>query len=146
MDVLATLTNDMKDAMRAKDRMALDTVRYLMAQVKNAQIDKPDHAPLTDGEFMAIVKKIIKNTEEAIEQYRAGGREDLAAEELPKIEFMRRYLPQQLSEDELRVIIQDTIDANPGAQVGPLTGMVLKQTSGRADGGMVSKLLREMLA
>lgn len=146
MDVLATLTEDMKIAMRSKDRMALDTVRYLMSQVKNAQIDKPNHEPLTDLEFVAIVKKIIKSTEEAIEQYRAGGREDLASEELPKIKFMRRYLPQQLGEDEIRVIIQETLDENPGAQVGPMTGLVMKKVSGKADGSLVSKLLREMMA
>ena len=69
MDVLGTLTQDMKDALRGGNKRALEAVRYLMAQVKNFQIDKPDRSALTESEFMQIVKKVVKNTEEAIEQY-----------------------------------------------------------------------------
>lgn len=145
MDVLALLMNDMKTAMRAHDSVALETVRYLMAQVKNAQIDKPGHEALTEAEFTAIVKKVIKNTEEAMAQYASGGREDLVEAEKPKLALMQKYLPQQLSEDELRRIVKDIVANNPGVAIGPLTGMVLKQAAGRADGGTVSRLLREAL-
>lgn len=145
MDVLATLTEDMKTAMRARDAMALETVRYLMAQVKNAQIDKPGHEPLTELEFTAIVKKVIKNTQEAMEQYAAGNRQDLVDAEKPKLAFMQKYLPQQLSEDELRTIVAEAIAANPDLGVGPLTGIIMKQAAGKADGGTVSRLIKELL-
>lgn len=145
MDVLATLTEDMKVAMRARDSVALETVRYLLAQVKNAQIDKPGHEPLTELEFTAIVKKIIKNTQEAIEQYAAGNRQDLVDAEKPKLALMQKYLPQQLSEDELRTIVSEAIAQNPDLGMGPLTGIIMKQTAGKADGGTVSKLIRELL-
>lgn len=145
MDVLATLTEDMKIAMRARDAMALETVRYLLAQVKNAQIDKPGHEPLTELEFTAIVKKVIKNTQEAMDQYAAGNRQDLVDAEKPKLEFMQKYLPKQLSEDELRTIVAEAIAANPDLGVGPLTGIIMKQTAGKADGGIVSKLIKELV-
>jgi uncharacterized protein YqeY len=145
MDVLATLTEDMKIAMRARDAMALETVRYLLAQVKNAQIDKPGHEALTELEFTAIVKKVIKNTQEAMDQYAAGGRQDLVDAEKPKLEFMQKYLPKQLSEDELKTIVAETIAENPDLGVGPLTGIIMKKTAGTADGGLVSKLIRELV-
>lgn len=146
MDVLGTLTQDMKDALRSGNKRALEAVRYLMAQVKNVQIDKPDHSPLTESEFMHIVKKVIKNTEEAIEQYSTGGREDLVAEENEKLGYMKKYLPQQLSDDELRALIQQVMGENPGMQPGPLTGKVMQKTAGRADGGTVSRIIRELTA
>lgn len=145
MDVLATLTEDMKIAMRARDAMALETVRYLMAQVKNAQIDKPGHEALTELEFTAILKKVIKNTQEAMDQYAAGNRQDLVDAEKPKLAFMQKYLPKQLSEDELKTIVAEAIAANPDLGVGPLTGIIMKQTAGKADGGLVSKLIRELV-
>lgn len=145
MDVLATLTEDMKVAMRARDSVALETVRYLLSAVKNAQIDKPGHDPLTELEFTVIVKKIIKNTQEAIEQYAAGNRQDLVEAEQPKLTLMQKYLPQQLSEDELRAIVSETVAQNPGLGMGPLTGIIMKQTAGKTDGGAISKILREVL-
>jgi hypothetical protein len=142
MDVLATLTQDMKNALRGGDKRGLEAVRYLMAQVKNFQIDKPGHEPLTEPEFLQIVKKVLKNTEEAIAQYAAGGRNDLVEEETEKLAFMKKYLPQQLSDDELRGLIDQVRGENPGIEPGPLTGKVLKLAAGRADGSRVQQLMR----
>lgn len=146
MDVLGTLTQDMKEALRAGNKRALEAVRYLMAQVKNFQIDKPDHTPLTESEFLQIVKKVVKNTEEAIEQYAQGGREDLIDEEKEKLGFMKKYLPQQLSDDELRALVQQVIGENPGMERGPLTGRVMQKAAGKADGAKVSQIIRELTA
>ena len=144
MDVLATLTQDMKDMLRAGNKRGLEAVRYLLAQVKNAQIDKPNHEALTESEFMTIVRKVLKNTEEAITQYANGGRTDLVEEETEKMQFMKKYLPQQLGEDELRDLVSQIIAENPGVQPGPLTGKVMQKVAGRADGGTVSRLIREL--
>lgn len=141
MDVLAALTQDMKDALRAGNKRALEAVRYLMAQVKNFQIDKPDHAPLTEQEFLQLVKKVMKNTEEAIAQYSTGGRADLVEEETEKLGFMKKYLPQQLSDEELTALIEQVRGENPGIETGPLIGKVLKISGGRADGTRVKQLM-----
>ncbi len=146
MDVLATLTEDMKNAMRSRDAVALEAIRYLISQVKNAQIDKPDHSPLTEQEFMAIVKKVMKNTQEAMEQYAAGGRQDLVDAEAPKLELMKKYLPEQMGEESLRTLIAEALEKNPGIGVGPLTGQIMKQVAGKADGALVSQLIRELTA
>ncbi len=142
MDVLGTLTQDMKEALRAGNKRGLETVRYLMAQVKNSQIDKPDHAPLTESEFLQIVKRVMKNTEEAITQYAGGGRQDLVDEETEKMALMKKYLPQQLSDEELMALIDQVRGENPGIEPGPLTGKVLKLAAGRADGTRVQQLMR----
>lgn len=143
MDPLAQLTEDMKSALRAGDKGKLETVRYLIAAVKNAQIDKPDHSAITEPEFHKLVAKIIKMSEEAITQFRSGGRDDLADAEEVKVAVWKAYLPTQLTEDELRTIISQVKTANPGLDIGPLTGKVMAQTAGRADGGTVRRLLQE---
>ncbi len=145
MDVTATLTEDLKKALRSGNKRGLEAVRYLLAQVKNFQIDKPDHAPLTTAEFQQVVKRVVKNTEEAIEQYAAGGRADLVEEETEKLALMRGYLPPALSDDELKALITQIKGENPNIQPGPLTGKVMQQAAGRADGGRVNQLIRELV-
>ncbi len=144
MDPLTQLTEDMKTALRAGDKGKLETVRYLIAAVKNAQIDKPDRAPVSEVEFHKLVAKIIKMSEEAIAQFRSGNRDDLADAEEIKVAVWKAYLPEQLSEDDLRKIISDVKSANPTLDIGPLTGKVMAQTTGRADGGTVRRLLQEV--
>lgn len=146
MDVLEKLTQDMKEALRGGNKRGLEAVRYLMAQVKNFQIDKPEHTAVTDSEFMQIVKKVVKNTEEAIAQYAQGGRDDLVAEETEKLEFMQRYLPQQLSDAELTALVEQIRGENPGIENGPLIGKVLQQAGGRTDGGRVNQIIRQLSA
>lgn len=139
------LTEDMKNALRAHNKMELEAVRFLLAQVKNAEIDKPNREALTDAEFIKLVQKLLKNAQESIDQFRNGSREDLAEEEEKKVVIWKRYMPAQMSEDELRTIISDVIAAHPGVARGPLTGKVMAQVAGQADGGTVSRILGEML-
>ncbi len=147
MTPVQRLTDDMKAAMKSKDREALDAIRFLLSQVKNAEIDKPNRESLTEEEFTKVVRKLVKNAEEAIEQYRDGDRSDLITEEEKKIEIWKQYLPQQLSDDELRTIVQDVLAQNPDQdQMGPLIGQVMGRVQGRADGGSVSRIVREEMS
>lgn len=143
MDVLGNLTEDMKNALRAGDKMRLLAVRYLMAQVKNAQIDKADHAPLTEDEFLKIIRNQVKSSEESIAQYREGNREDLAEEESAKVAIMKEYLPAQMSEEEVRALVAQLRADNPDVAQGPFIGLVMKNVGARSDGGTVNKMVRE---
>jgi len=138
------LSDMIKDAMRARDQFRLDTLRYLSAQLQNAQIDKGRDVALTEEEFLKIVQKIIKNSEEGIAQYRQGNREDLVEAEQAKVEIMKEFLPEQLSEAELKAIVERVQAENPGVAMGPLTGLVMKEVAGQADGRQVSAMIRQL--
>ena len=144
MDPLVLLQTDMKNAMKSGDKQRLDAVRYLIAQVQNLQIEKGREVVLTEGDLHVVVKKLLKNTEEAVAQYRTGGRDDLADEDQQRIDIWKTYLPQQLSDEELLTIVKDVYNQNPGLGIGPLTGMVLRQAGGKADGTRVGSMLKTM--
>lgn len=144
MNPTQKLSEEIKNAMRARDQVRLDTLRYLSAQIKNAEIDKGLNATLTEDEFIKVVQKQVKNSAEAIEQYRQGNRQDLVDSEQVKIEIMKEFLPKALSEDELKAIISQLKVENPDLAIGPLTGLVMKAVAGRADGRQVSTLIRQL--
>ncbi len=113
--------------------------------MKNAQIEKGRDAELTEEEFLKTVRKIIKNSDEAIEQYRQGNRQDLVDQETEKTNILRELLPQPLSPAELKALVEKIHQENPGLANGPLIGLVLKAANGRADGRQVGEALREIL-
>jgi uncharacterized protein YqeY len=140
------ISDAIKNAMRAGDKVRLESLRYLLGQMQNAQIDKGLNAVLTEDEFLKIVRKIIKNSEEAIEQYKQGNRQDLVDDETAKTNILRELLPQAMSPEELRTLVEKIHQENPTLAMGPLTGLVLKAAAGRADGRQVNEILREILA
>lgn len=140
-----TLMNDMKEAMKSGDKAKLTTIRFLMAEVKNALIDKPGHEPITEDEFHKILKKLVKNTEEALAQYRAAGREDLSSEEAANLAIFKSYLPEQLDDVALTELVQKIVAENPGLGIGPLTGKVLQAAGGKTEGSAVGAKLRALL-
>jgi uncharacterized protein YqeY len=144
MNPTQKLSEEIKNAMRARDQVRLDTLRYLSAQIKNAEIDKGLNATLTEDEFIKVVQKQVKNSAEAIEQYRQGNRQDLIDSEHVKVEIMKEFLPKALSEEELKQIINELKAENPNLAIGPLTGLVMKAVAGRADGRQVSTLIRQL--
>lgn len=143
MSLQEQLTQDMKNAMRAKDQVTLDAIRFMMAKIKNFEIDKPDRQPATDAEILQIIRKVVKDSQEGISQYQAGGRTDLVEAEQLKVNIYSKYLPQPLSDDEVWELIQQIKSSNPDLGQGPLTGKVLGLAQGRTDGGVVARLLRE---
>ena len=141
------LTNDMRQAMRDHDAVLRDTLRYVLSVVKNAEIDK--RGPLTPDEEVAVLRSQAKQRQDAIEQFRAGGRDDLADREAEQLAVLERYLPQQMSDDELAAFVATGV-AEAGARgpkdMGKVMGLLTKRADGRVDGRRLSTAVREALA
>ncbi len=147
MSLTEQLQADMKTAMRDGDAHRRDTLRMALAAVQNAAKDK--RADLTDEEALAILTRQVKTRRESIQAYTDAGRDELAAKEQAEIDVLQPYLPEQLSEDELRALVEEAI-ASTGASsprdMGRVMGALMPRTKGRADGKLVSSLVNEALA
>ncbi|MFZ1721284.1 MAG: GatB/YqeY domain-containing protein [Microgenomates group bacterium] len=139
----STLQEDMKNAMRARDAVRLGVIRFALSLIKNAEIDG---GVQSDAQITAILSKEVKKMTEAIEQFALAGRDELVEEEKVKVKILASYLPAQMSEEELKKIVITVCEKMPGAQMGQIIGAVLKEAQGKADGGMVSKLVKAQLA
>jgi uncharacterized protein YqeY len=140
------LEADLKIAMKAGDQTARDTIRFTLAALKNAEIDKG--GALTTDEAIALLQREAKRRADSIDQFRAGKREDLVAREESQLEVLRRYLPAAMSDDELAAVIREVI-AETGAtgpkEMGRVIPVVLQRVGGRADGRRVSAAVRAAL-
>ena len=138
------IREDMKAAMRAHDADRLSTIRLLLAAVKQREIDEKIEA--TDAQVTEVIAKMVKQRRDSIQQYRAGGREDLAQKE--QAEMLSGYLPKQLSDEEIGAIIDEAI-AQSGlsgmAAMGKVMGAVKAKVAGCADLGKVSALVKARL-
>ncbi len=143
------ITEDMKTAMRDKNTVALNTIRMLRSSIKNAAIEKGGaDAELTDPEVVAVIRREVKKRQDAIEQYTAGGRPELAEQEEAEIAVLQGYLPEPLGEAELAAIIDAAI-AETGAtsrkEMGAVMKLVQERTAGRADGKALSQAVMAKL-
>ena len=140
------IREDMKASMRAHDADRLSTIRLLLAAVKQREIDEKMEA--TDAQVTEVIAKMVKQRRDSIQQYRAGGREDLAQKEQAEIDVLSGYLPKQLSDEEIGAIIDEAI-AQSGlsgmAAMGKVMGAVKAKVAGRADLGKVSALVKARL-
>ncbi|HNY90187.1 MAG: glutamyl-tRNA(Gln) amidotransferase subunit E [bacterium ADurb.Bin431] len=147
MSLLDRLTEDMKSAMKAGEAVRLGTIRLLRGQIKDAAIDK--RAELTDDEMLGVLANAAKKRREAIEAYRNAGRVDLAEKEEAELAVIQGYLPAALDTAEIETIIDRAI-AEAGAQtirdLGKVMPLVMNETKGRADGKMVSEMVRRKLS
>ncbi|MFZ4816188.1 MAG: GatB/YqeY domain-containing protein [Phototrophicaceae bacterium] len=147
MSDLKTALNDaVKDAMKAKDNHTRDVLRELTAAVKQVEIDT--QKPVDDDGVMDTILKEIKKLRDTIEESRGVGREDLATEAEGKLVVMQRFLPEQLTRDELQAIVQEVI-AETGVtdpkQMGKVMGALMPRVKGRADGKLVNEVVRDAL-
>lgn len=170
MAVLEQLQNDLKAALKSGDRLRVDTIRMAIDALKKAQmaqvkaafdaaggesadtaalagIDR--HTTLTEAAEQEIIAKEIKRRREAAELYRKGGRTDLAEKEEAEAAVLQTYLPQQLSEEELRPLVKAVIDeigaAGP-ADMGRVMSVLMQRLKGRADGRLISQVARNLLS
>jgi uncharacterized protein len=147
MTLLERIEGAMRDAMRARDDRRTQTLRMAMAAAHNRKIEL--RRDLTDDEMLAVLDKQVKQRREAADLFRAGKREEKAADEEAEAAILMEYLPAQLSPDELetmaRAAIAETNAATP-ADMGKVMGRLSPQTKGRADGREVSELVRRLLA
>jgi hypothetical protein len=141
------LDEDLKSAMRAKDSLRMNTVRGLKSAIKYREIELMK--PLDDAGILGVVSSEIKRRRDSVEQYRAGNRPDLAEKEEAEIRILQEFLPQQLSQAELEAKVAEVI-ARVGAKgpkdMGGVMKALLPEVQGRADGKVVSELVKRSLA
>ncbi len=136
----------MKEAMKAREKERLATIRLIQAEFKRVEVD--ERIEIDDVRALAIMDKMVKQRRDSISQFESAGRDELAAIERAEINVIQEFLPQQLSEDEILAIIDDAlsgIDATGMAAMGPLMGVIKPKLQGRADMGAVSKLAKARL-
>ena len=149
MTLKARITEDMKNAMRAKEATRLSTIRLLLAAMKQREVD--ERIELADADVVAIIDKMIKQRRESIVQFDAGNRPDLAAVERAEIKLLQAYMPQPLSETEIDALIASAVaDAAQGgavgmAAMGKVMAAIRPQLAGRADMSLVSAKVKSRL-
>ena len=147
MSLKNQITEDMKYAMKAGEKDRLKVVRLIMAAIKQVEVDS--RSELDDGGVLGVLEKMVKQRRDSIDQFEKGGRQDLAASERAEIEVLKGYLPEQLTEDELAVLIDDVIEATGAASIrdmGKVMGQIKSQAAGRADMGVVGAKVKTRLA
>lgn len=152
MDTLKSIIqNDVKEAMRNKDSLRLETLRMLTSSIKQREIDtRVDGATcsLDDSQVIVIINKMIKQRQESALQYHNNGRQELADKEEAEIQIIQKYLPQQLTEEEILLIIENTIretNASSMKDMAKVMQTVKDKVQGKADVGKVSSQVKQML-
>ena len=146
MGLKEQIQQDIKQAMKEKDQVKLSTLRLLMSEIKNKEIDAGKE--LEEADILSIIQKAAKQRKESIAQYKKGGREELAAKEERELEILNSYLPQQLSKEELEAIVKEAIakcGATSPKEMGKVMKEVMPAVKGRADGKEVNALVRSLL-
>ncbi len=147
MGLLEDIDRQMTEALKAGDKLRVTVLRGLKSDLKYRRIDKGDD--LTPEDITAVLASAAKKRRESIEQFAAGGRQDLVDKEQAELDIITTYLPKQMTEDELRSLIAAAIEesgaASP-AQIGLVMKLLMPKVKGRADGKLVNKLAAEMLA
>jgi len=145
--MLNQLQEELKIAMKAGERAKMIGLRNIIGKIKAAQIDKGES--LTDEESLKILKTAAKQLKESIDQYQKGGRDDLAEKEAFELSLLEKYLPEQLSEEQIRETVKNIVK-NTGAgsmqDMGKVMGATMKELAGSADGKIVQKIVKEELS
>lgn len=149
--LLDRLDEDLKQAMRDKDKVRLRTLRSLRAALQNAEIGQREggtETALSEQDQLAVFRKQVNQRKDSIEQYEDAGREDLVQKEQAELDVLDEYMPSQLSDEELEEILEGIIDgvgAQSMADMGSVMGTAMDQLRGRVDGGRVQEKVKELL-
>ncbi len=141
------LQDDLKEAMKNKDAFKRDAIRFLMSALKQIEVD--ERKELSDEDIMKIIQKSLKQREDAISAFQEAGRNDLVEKETAEAALLKSYLPQQLSDDELKGILQKHIAAlgiTSMKEIGKLMPVVLSECAGVADGKRINLIAKTLLA
>ncbi|MEK7174654.1 MAG: GatB/YqeY domain-containing protein [Patescibacteria group bacterium] len=147
MSLLSRISEDIKTAQKAVEAVRLDTLRFLMAQLQNREIEKRGSGsagPLTDEETLQVIQREAKKRREAIELYRAGNRADLATKEEAELDIISAYLPAQFGEAEIAAVIDRLVAKGP-REFNAIMKMAMAELKGRADGKAVGEAIRAKL-
>lgn len=147
MSVYDKLLSDMKDAMKARDKVRLGVIRGIKAQVMNAKVADGNH-DLTEEQVQTIIMKEIKQQKESLEEFQKADRQDLVKDQEAKLKIAEEYAPKQMSEDEVEKVVTDTISqvgAESMADFGKVMGAIMPKVKGKADGSIINKLVKKQL-
>ncbi|GMR18667.1 MAG: GatB/YqeY domain-containing protein [Gammaproteobacteria bacterium] len=147
MSLKETLSGHMKDAMRAKDRARLSSIRMLQAAIQRREVD--ERIELNNEQCLAVVEKLIKQSRDAAEQFEKAGRQELVDKENQDIAVWQAYLPEQLSEQEVDALIKQAISETGAAsmkEMGKVMGWLKPKLQGKADMGQVSGKIKSALS
>ena len=147
MSLKQQITEDMRNAMRAKDKPLVGTLRLLNAEIKQVEVDT--RSELNDGDIIKIIGKMIKQRKDAAEQYDQANRPELAATERAESKILTAYLPQQLNTDEIQALVEKIItqaNAQGMQDMGRVMGQLQTEIAGRADMSEVSAIVKSRLS
>ena len=149
MSLQQKITEDMKAGMMAKDSQRVGTLRLLIAALRNEEIAKMKKGEgLKDDETVTVIGREVKKRRDSIEQYGAAGRNDLVEQEQRELAILSAYLPTQMSETEVRAIVEATLQevaATSGQDIGKVMKALMPKVKGKADGGLVNRIVKEKL-
>lgn len=143
---VSKLRTDLKEALKKKESLKVDTLRLLLAEIHNKEMEK--QADLNDEEETGVIRKEVKKREEAIDLYRQGKRDDLVRKEHAELEVLRKYLPREMASSELEENVREVIEemGEVGKKdFGKVMGVVMGRLKGRAEGGRVAEVVKKML-
>ena len=146
MSLKERITQEMKDAMRSGEKERLGYIRMLQAAIKQREVD--ERITLDDTQVLSVIEKMIKQRREAIAQFEAGGRADLAAKELAEVALLQTYMPEPLSQAEVEALVAEAITVTGAASVkdmGKVMALVKTRAAGRADMSAVSAIIKSKL-
>ena len=148
MSLLNTINEDLKTAMKAKAEMDLAVLRMLISSIKNKKIELKKQEDLNDDEVVAVIKSEVKKRKDSIESYKAGNRDDLAQNEEAEIEVLKKYLPEEMSEDAVQEVVKEVISSMGEVTMqdfGKVMGASMAKLKNQADGSVVQKVVKEEL-
>jgi uncharacterized protein YqeY len=147
MTLKAQISEDMKNAMRAKDSVRLGTIRLLQAAIKQREVD--ERIELTDEDVISVLEKMLKQRRDSIAAYESANRVDLADIEKAEVIVLQAYLPKQLTEDEVKALLENVITDTGATSIkdmGKVMGAIKPLVAGKADMGKISGLIKARLA
>lgn len=149
MTLIEQINQDLNEALKSKDELALGTLRMLKSTIHNWQIaNHTIEKEPQDADILAVIQKEIKSRKDSIEMYEKGGRGELAEKEQKEIAILSKYLLEQASEDEIRTKVKEVITQTGATSIqdmGKVMGPLMSEFKGKADGAMISKIVKEEL-
>lgn len=142
------IQSQLLEAMKAKDETRLSVLRMLKASIMKFEVEGGERKDATDDDVMKLIQKEIKSRRDSAEQFRKGGRDEMAAAEEKEIEVLMEYMPPQLSEEEVTAIVKEVIEetgAKSKQDLGRVMGALMPKVQGQADGALVSKIVNSLL-
>ena len=148
MEMFEKISNDIKEAMKAQDKVALATLRNIKKVLLEAKTAPGANDTVSDEAAIKIIQKLVKQGRESAELYQSQNRTDLAAEELAQVAIMEKYLPEQMNEEEIRAAIEEIIaelGVSTPQEMGKVMGTATKRLAGKADGRTISSIVKGIL-